>query len=323
MGRGGTYRVIGIVGGIVHAASIGLGHTLYLERENAQLIHNGRYTSGNHTEVFATDEHIGTVYQGRKFLHRLAIPEVIVAMIVEVVMQSIEGLTLVLGERLERLGLETIDAGMIATGLVGVLNEEHIGLISKGEGHGMAFLVEAYACGIDLLHGKWHGGIEMSEESALGVSRYLPYAEEAQQMVDTVGIEIVGHLGEALSKPVVTLGCHSTPIVSGEAPVLPVSSKSIGRSTGLTLQAEESGMAPCLHTGAADADGDISLEYHAMAMGIVGSMLELLMQVVLDIEVDGAYSLVVIGIVDAVVAPLGIVGRTILISQVAERCIGT
>ena len=102
-------------------------------------------------------------------------------------------------------------------------------------------------------------------------------------MVDAVGIEVVGHLGEAAGKPLIALGSHGLPVVGGEAPVLSVAGKGIGRSAGLALQAEESGIAPCLHAGAADADRYVALEHYAMLMGIVGGMLELLVQVILYI----------------------------------------
>ena len=105
-------------------------------------------------------------------------------------------------------------------------------------------------------------------------------------MVDAVGIEVVGHLGEAACKPLVALGGHGLPVVGGEAPVLSIAGKGIGWCAGLALQAEESGIAPCLHAGAADADRYVALEHYAMLVGVVGGMLELLVQVILYIKVE-------------------------------------
>ena len=243
-------------------------------------------------------------------------------MVVEVVVQGTEGSALMLGQRLERLGVESIDARMITVGLVGVFDKEYVGLVALREGCGMTLLVEGYATGSYLLDGEGHGGIEMTQQATPGVTGNLPDAEEAQQMVDTVGIEIVGHLGETLCKPMVALGCHGTPVIGGEAPVLSVARKGIGRGTGLTLQAEKTGMAPCLHTGATDTDGDVALEHHTMAVSIVGRMLELLMQMILNEEIDGSSGFIVVFIIHTVVAPLRVVGRAILVTQVAIGRIG-
>ena len=101
-------------------------------------------------------------------------------------------------------------------------------------------------------------------------------------MVDAVGIEVVGHLGEAACKPMIAFSRHGLPVVGGESPVLSISSEGIRWSTGLALKAEEGGVAPCLYASTADADGDVALEHYAMLVSIVGSALELLVQVILD-----------------------------------------
>ena len=82
-------------------------------------------------------------------------------------------------------------------------------------------------------------------------------------------------------------------------------------------------MAPCLDTGAADADGYVALEHYAILMGIVDRTLELQVQMVLDEKVDGSRHLIVVFIVYAIVAPLRVVGRAVLITQVAVGSIGT
>ena len=57
----------------------------------------------------------------------------------------------------------------------------------------------------------------------------------------------------------------------------------------MAFKAEKPRVAPCFYARAADADGDVALEYHAMLVGIFGCTLELHVQVVLDEEVEGTF----------------------------------
>ena len=91
----------------------------------------------------------------------------------------------------------------------------------------------------------------------------------------------------------------------------------------MALKAEEGGVAPCLYASSTDTDGYIALEHYAMLVSIVGSALELLVQVILNEKIDGTFGTIEIFIIRAVVAPLRIVGRTVLVAQVAVGCIGT
>ena len=68
-----------------------LGHRLYLKRQYLQLIHHPGYTGRNHTEVLGTDQHACGLHEARQLTHSLMIPEVIVAMIEVVLMNTVEG----------------------------------------------------------------------------------------------------------------------------------------------------------------------------------------------------------------------------------------
>ena len=67
-----------------------LRHRLNLQAEDAQLVHHPWHTVGHHTEVFGTNEHSCCLCQSRQFLHCLIVPELVVATIEIVVVQSVE-----------------------------------------------------------------------------------------------------------------------------------------------------------------------------------------------------------------------------------------
>ena len=90
----------------------------------------------------------------------------------------------------------------------------------------------------------------------------------------------------------------------------------------MALEAEEGGVAPGFYAGAADADGDVALEHYTVLVGILGGMLELQVQVVLDEEVERSLGLGEFVAVYGIVAPLGIVGGAIFVTLVAVGCIG-
>ncbi len=198
-------------------------------------------------------------------------------MIVEIIVQSIIRLTFLLRQCLERLGIETIDARMIAARLVRIFYKEHIGLVTGSERCSMTFLIEGDSTGYNLLGSERHGRVKVPQQSTLGIAGYLPNAEEAKQVIDTVGIEVVGHLSKALSKPFVTFCCHGTPIIGRKSPILTIACEGIGWSTSLAFETEETRMTPCLNACSADADRNVALKHYAMTMSIISSMLELLM----------------------------------------------
>ena len=67
-----------------------LRHRLYLQREDTQLIHHPRHAVGDHTKIFRTDKHACGLCQSRQFLHGLLIPELVVAVIEVVVVETVE-----------------------------------------------------------------------------------------------------------------------------------------------------------------------------------------------------------------------------------------
>ena len=71
-----------------------LGHRLNLQRKNTQFVHHPGHAVGHHTQVFCTNEHTGGLRQLGQFLHRLRVPELVVAMIEVVIVETVEAVLL-------------------------------------------------------------------------------------------------------------------------------------------------------------------------------------------------------------------------------------
>ena len=95
-------------------------------------------------------------------------------------------------------------------------------------------------------------------------------------MVNAISVEIFAHVLEAANPPLTTIGEHLVPVVGGEAPVLTIGAESIGWSTCLTIHVEVVWLYPCIATIGADADGNVALQNHVLATGILVSCLHLL-----------------------------------------------
>ena len=68
-----------------------------------------------------------------------------------------------------------------------------------------------------------------------GINRNFPDTEEAQNMVNAVGIEIFRHILETAYPPGTVVLQHLIPVIGGEAPVLTVGRERIGRRTSLSI----------------------------------------------------------------------------------------
>ena len=112
-----------------------------------------------------------------------------------------------------------------------------------------------------------------------GIKGNLPDTEEAEYVVDAIGIKIFSHLAEAAYPPAAAVFEHCIPVVGGEAPVLSVYGEIIGRRTSLTVQVEVLRLHPSLHTVTADADGDVTLQDHTVLTGVGVSGTHLLVEV--------------------------------------------
>ena len=137
------------------------------------------------------------------------------------------------------------------------------------------------AVALNLCTAQSQSGCELTFQTRLGRHRNFPDAEEAQHMIDTVGIEELRHLTEATYPPLATVLQHLVPVIGWEAPVLTIGREWIGRCTSLTVEVEVLWFYPSLYTVARDTNGDITLQDDTMVAGIFMGSMHLLVEVIL------------------------------------------
>ena len=101
---------------------------------------------------------------------------------------------------------------------------------------------------LDFALGERQLRVEMPQQGAHSRTRDLPYTEETENVVQTIGIEIFAHLLQAAAPPVIPFGGHARPIVRRETPILPLGREGIGRSSRRHRDIEELGIAPYVHS---------------------------------------------------------------------------
>ena len=130
--RAGTaHRPTGISADIGKLTPVSFGHALNLEGEKLELIHHPGYAIGHHAQIFATGQHGGGAAECGEFGHGRGIPEVVVTLVIERMVQSLEGLTLVGIKALENVGMMPFYTGMVVIALQGVFDEEDV--LKQGE----------------------------------------------------------------------------------------------------------------------------------------------------------------------------------------------
>ena len=130
----------------------------------------------------------------------------------------------------------------------------------------------------------WDCGVKYAHQSACLRPRYRPDAEESEDVVEPVSVEIFAHLGEPCLPPSVAVLCHLVPVVGRESPILTVVGEVVGRCAGLTVEVVEARVYPGVNAVARDADWNVAFEDDAVFAGVVGYFFELEVQVVLNEE---------------------------------------
>ena len=177
------------------------------------------------------------------------------------------------------------------------------------------------------------GRNKLPQQAVHGMHRYLPDTEETKDMVYAISIEVFRHFTEAFHPPCITVFLHYIPIIGRESPVLSVHREIIGRRTGLTVQVEVMRLFPCLHTVAADADGNIAFQHHPIGTRMFGGSKQLQVQIKLYIIIDSdvrivgsfrpAQCLYLCSIISAITRPLTEVRSLVSIAQITENSIRT
>ena len=112
-------------------------------------------------------------------------------------------------------------------------------------------------------------------------------------MVDADGVEVLFHPLHPLVEPATNTRTDlGLPSVCGEPPVMSQRRIGVGGRSRLEVEIEQVGVLCGFGADAVDADGHVALQRHARAAGIVGSSLQLQLQVVLDVidESGGEWS---------------------------------
>ena len=192
-------------------------------------------------------------------------------------------------------------------------------------------------CGIEretavrnLLRCVCEGGVESAHKAAVILERYLPYAEESQQMVNTVCIKVISHLAESGHEPGVSVTSHIIPVVCRHSPFLAINGECIGWGSGLTVCVEQIGMYPDIGAVAVYADGYVTFQEYALAVGIFLYISQLLVKVELD-EIVLAYLAVTIvarsaepvqqGVAVFGLFPCVEIGCAVFVTQIAVECV--
>ena len=124
--RESAHRTVRIAREIAELNARILRHRLQFETQNAQLLHNPLHAVGHHAQVFCAYQHTGSLHQNRQLLHRLAIPEIVVAAIIVVVIESVERSLVAVPQRLVHEVELRRDARVEEVGVLAVAYEEHV-----------------------------------------------------------------------------------------------------------------------------------------------------------------------------------------------------
>mmetsp|Transcript_68060 Transcript_68060/g.168157 ORF Transcript_68060/g.168157 Transcript_68060/m.168157 type:complete len:274 (-) Transcript_68060:954-1775(-) len=126
---------------------------------------------------------------------------------------------------------------------------------------------------------------EHPQQTPRGRGGHLPNAEETEDVVDTIRVEVVGHGAEACTPPREAVLTHVLPVVGGESPVLAFLCVVVGGGACLLVHVEQVGLEPCVNGVVVDADGQVSLEGHALLLAVPGCLPQLQVQPVLHAPV--------------------------------------
>mmetsp|Transcript_28978 Transcript_28978/g.94410 ORF Transcript_28978/g.94410 Transcript_28978/m.94410 type:complete len:471 (+) Transcript_28978:2558-3970(+) len=115
-----------------------------------------------------------------------------------------------------------------------------------------------------------------------------PDAEEAEDVVDAVGLEVKRHVLQTSPPPAEAVSAHGVPVVGGEAPVLANGAEGVGGRTRRAVQLEQVRLEPRLHPVGRHADGQVALDHHAQLVRALRGATQLQVQVPLLPQVEAA-----------------------------------
>ena len=103
-----------------------LGHRLDLERQDTETVEHRCHTIGQHPQILSTTEHTRITKDIRQTAHCLVAPEEVMTLEEIVIIESQEGILLLIVQSLIDGFIENSDTWMVHLRLLRILEEEHI-----------------------------------------------------------------------------------------------------------------------------------------------------------------------------------------------------
>mmetsp|Transcript_36709 Transcript_36709/g.86139 ORF Transcript_36709/g.86139 Transcript_36709/m.86139 type:complete len:248 (+) Transcript_36709:384-1127(+) len=105
----------------------------------------------------------------------------------------------------------------------------------------------------------------------------LPHAEEAEHVVDAVGVKVLLHVREPAPPPRAPVLVHRVPVVGREAPVL----LGVAGGAAVLVQLEQVRLGPHVGGTPRDPDGEVALQGNSIGCRVLRCLEELEVEVVL------------------------------------------
>ena len=126
MGRERSHTAVRIAIQMRELKAILLGHGLYLERQDTQVIQHMRDTIGQHAQILGTTEHLRLTDGSLETVDGILSPEEVMTLVEEVVVESHISILLLGSQRLIDGFLPGSDTGVVHLRLSGILHKQHI-----------------------------------------------------------------------------------------------------------------------------------------------------------------------------------------------------
>src|SRR5574344_2187391 len=152
-----------------------------------------------------------------------------------------------------------------------------------------SFFVKMDAITFYLFARQRHCKIESSQQSPYGMSWNFPYSEKSQNMINSISVKIVCHIGKTTFPPRKSVLSHFLPIVRRKSPILTFYREIIGRSTCLFVKMKQIRLHPRINTVPADSNRQISFQYNSFGMCIFTHFLPLLRYIILHKIITANY----------------------------------
>ena len=169
-----------------------------------------------------------------------------------------------------------------------------LGLISEHVSHDILgdewldkeLLAEVKAVCLYLLTRQSECRREMTDARIHRSDRYLPYTEEAENVVYAIRIEESRHVAETSHPPATAVVKHTRPVVRGESPVLSVVREGVWRCSRLSVEVEIFRFLPYIAAVAVHSDRYVAFQNDTLQDSIIVHITQLGVQYELYIIIE-------------------------------------